>query len=83
MAAGTPVVTTPISGIPEIVRDGVNGLLVAPDDPGAVADAVVRLREDRDLARRISGEARATVARELDGERLAGTLQTLFREVIA
>src|SRR6185369_6283175 len=79
MAAGTPVVTTPISGIPEIVRDGVNGLLVAPDDP----DAVVRLREDGDLARRISGEARATVARELDGERLAGTLQTLFREVIA
>ena len=48
MAAGTPVVTTPISGIPEIVRDGVNGLLVAPDDPHAVADAVVRLREDRD-----------------------------------
>jgi len=83
MAAGTPVVTTPISGIPEIVRDGVNGLLVEPDDPGAVADAVVRLREDGDLARRISGEARATVARELDGERLAGTLQTLFREVIA
>jgi glycosyltransferase involved in cell wall biosynthesis len=83
MAAGTPVVTTPISGIPEIVRDGVNGLLVEPDDPRAVADAVVRLREDGDLARRISGEARATVARELDGERLAGTLQTLFREVIA
>ena len=52
MAAGTPVVTTPISGIPEIVRDGENGLLVAPDDPTAVADAVVRLREDRALARR-------------------------------
>jgi glycosyltransferase involved in cell wall biosynthesis len=83
MAAGTPVVTTPISGIPEIVRDGVNGLLVEPDDPRAVADAVVRLREDRELAARISGEARATVERELDGERLAGTLQRLFREVIA
>jgi glycosyltransferase involved in cell wall biosynthesis len=83
MAAGAPVVTTPISGIPEIVRDGVNGLLVAPDDPHAVADAVVRLREDRDLAGRISAEARATVERELDGERLAGTLQTLFRDVIA
>ena len=83
MAAGAPVVTTPIAGIPEIVRDGVNGLLVAPDDPHAVADAVMRLRDDRDLAGRISAEARATVERELDGERLAGTLQTLFREVIA
>jgi glycosyltransferase involved in cell wall biosynthesis len=83
MAAGAPVVTTPISGIPEIVRDGVNGLLVKPDDPTAVADAVVRLREDDGFAARISAEAAATVRRELDGERLAGTLQTLFREVIA
>jgi glycosyltransferase involved in cell wall biosynthesis len=83
MAAGAPVVTTPISGIPEIVRDGVNGLLVAPDDATAVADAVVRLRDDHDFASRISAEARATVQRELDGEQLAGTLQTLFREVIA
>jgi glycosyltransferase involved in cell wall biosynthesis len=83
MAIGTPVVTTPISGIPEIVRDGVNGLLVAPEDPGAVADAVQRLRDDRALARRISAQARETVRREFDGERLAGTLQALFREVIA
>jgi glycosyltransferase involved in cell wall biosynthesis len=83
MAIGAPVVTTAISGIPEIVRDGVNGLLVAPDDPEAVADAVQRLRGDHALAQRISAEARATVEREFDGERLAGTLQMLFREVIA
>jgi glycosyltransferase involved in cell wall biosynthesis len=83
MAAGAPVVTTAISGIPEIVRDGVNGLLVRPDDPEAVADAVVRLRTDRALAERISREARATVRHEFDGERLAGTLQTLFREAMA
>jgi glycosyltransferase involved in cell wall biosynthesis len=83
MALGTPVVTTGISGIPEIVRHGVNGLLVPPDDPRAVADAIVRLRDDRALARRISSEARATVARELDGERLARTLQDLFREAVA
>jgi glycosyltransferase involved in cell wall biosynthesis len=83
MAAGAPVVTTPISGIPEIVRDGVNGLLVRPDDPEAVADAVLRLRTDRALAERISREARATVRHEFDGERLAGTLQTLFREAMA
>jgi glycosyltransferase involved in cell wall biosynthesis len=83
MASGAPVVTTPISGIPEIVRDGVNGLFVAPDDPQGLAAAVLRLREDRALARRISEEAAATVRRELDGERLALTLQALFREAIA
>jgi len=83
MACGAPVVTTPISGIPEIVRDGVNGLFVAPDDPEGLANAVLRLREDRALAHRISEEAAATVQRELDGERLALTLQSLFREAIA
>jgi glycosyltransferase involved in cell wall biosynthesis len=83
MAAGAPVVTTPISGIPEIVRDGENGLLVAPDDAHAVAEAVVRLRADRGLTERISEGARETVARELDGERLALTLRSLFRETIA
>jgi glycosyltransferase involved in cell wall biosynthesis len=83
MACGAPVVTTAISGIPEIVRDGVNGLFVAPDDPEGLADAVLRLREDRALAHRISEEAAATVQRELDGERLALTLQSLFREAIA
>jgi glycosyltransferase involved in cell wall biosynthesis len=83
MACGAPVVTTPISGIPEIVRDGVNGLFVQPDDPESLAAAVMRLREDRALASRISEEAAATVQRELDGERLALTLQSLFREAIA
>jgi glycosyltransferase involved in cell wall biosynthesis len=83
MAAGAPVVTTAISGIPEIVRDGETGLLVEPDDPRAVADAVLRLRDDSELAERISAQARATVRRELDGERLARDLATLFGEVIA
>jgi glycosyltransferase involved in cell wall biosynthesis len=61
----------------------VNGLFVEPDDPEGLANAVLRLREDRALANRISEEAAATVQRELDGERLALTLQSLFREAIA
>ncbi|MEA2284642.1 MAG: hypothetical protein QOJ21_685, partial [Solirubrobacteraceae bacterium] len=83
MASGAPVVTTAISGIPEIVRDGVNGLLVAPDDPEAVADAVLRLRADPGLAQRISREAQRTVRAEFDGARLAADLQGLFREAMA
>ena len=42
MAAGAPVVASNVSGIPELVEDEVNGLLVAPDDPQALADALVR-----------------------------------------
>ena len=46
MAAGAPVVATNVSGIPELVEHEVNGLLVEPDDPQALADALMRLHED-------------------------------------
>jgi len=43
MAVGTPVVATAVDGIPEVVRDGVTGRLVAPDDPDALAQAVLEV----------------------------------------
>jgi glycosyltransferase involved in cell wall biosynthesis len=50
MASGLPVVATAVSGLPEAVTDGVTGLLVAPDDPTAMADALQRLLTEPDLA---------------------------------
>jgi glycosyltransferase involved in cell wall biosynthesis len=46
MSSGVPVVATASGGIPEVVRDGESGLLVPPDDPGALASAIARLRAD-------------------------------------
>jgi glycosyltransferase involved in cell wall biosynthesis len=83
MAAGTPVVATRVSGIPELVEDGVNGLLVAPEDAEALADALLRIHADRDEAERLARAGRETVALRFDGERLAGRLATLFAEAIA
>jgi len=48
------------AGIPDSVTDGENGFLVAPDDPGAVADALVRILSDRALAERLGAAARHT-----------------------
>ena len=78
MAAGLPVVTTNVSGIPELVSDGVTGLIVPPDDPVRTADALLRLHRDRDLARRLATAGQAFVASRFDGDRLIGELQTLF-----
>jgi glycosyltransferase involved in cell wall biosynthesis len=82
MACGLPVVTTPVSGIPEIIKDGVNGRLVPPDDPAALADALLGLDADPRLAESLSIEARATVRERFDGERFAAELAALFREVL-
>jgi glycosyltransferase involved in cell wall biosynthesis len=83
MACGLPVVTTPVSGIPELVRAEVNGLLVPPDDPEAVAEALLRLRTDPELAARLGRAGRESVLRRFDGDHLARRLASLFEEAIA
>lgn len=62
MAAGLPVVTTAVGGIPELVRDGESGLLVPPDDPDALAVAIDRLLGDPGLREQLGSGALADVA---------------------
>jgi glycosyltransferase involved in cell wall biosynthesis len=53
MATALPVVATRVGGVPEVVEDGVTGLLVQPEDPAALAAAILRLVQDRDLRRQL------------------------------
>jgi glycosyltransferase involved in cell wall biosynthesis len=61
MAAGIPVVATPVGGVGELVRDGETGLLVPPEDPAALAAALHRLLDEPETARRLAEAARAQV----------------------
>ncbi len=61
MACGAPVVATRV-GTEELVRDGENGLLVPPEDPEAMAGALLRLLESRELRKRLADRARLDVA---------------------
>ena len=83
MACALPVVTTGVSGIPELVHDQVNGLVVRPDDPTTLAAAILRLYRDPALAVRLGAAAAATVRERFDGERLAADLAALFRPLVA
>ena len=83
MACGVPVVGTEVSGLPELVEAERNGLLVPPDDPEAVAEALLRLYSDSELARALGRRAEMTVRERFDGDRLARELATLFREATA
>lgn len=58
MAARLPMVATAVGGVPEIVRDGIDGVLVPPNDPAAAANAVQRLLADPDTASRLASSAR-------------------------
>jgi glycosyltransferase involved in cell wall biosynthesis len=61
LCRGRPVVATRVGGITDLVRDGENGLLVRPQDPAALADALVRVLTDRALAKRLAEAARPSV----------------------
>jgi colanic acid/amylovoran biosynthesis glycosyltransferase len=80
MAAGVPVVSTRISAIPELVRDGENGLLVPPGDDEALAGALARLLRDPELAARLGEAGRQTVERDFDVRRNAERLYALLSE---
>jgi glycosyltransferase involved in cell wall biosynthesis len=83
MACGVPVITTGISGIPEAVSDGINGLLIPPEDPKALAEALLRVSRDQNLASHLSVEARNTVERRFNAEKFADRMAELLRETVA
>ncbi len=83
MALGTPVVSTAVTGIPELVSDGLTGLCVAPDDPVALADALERLLRDRSLRERLARAAREAIVRDFDIDRNARLLREQFTSAIA
>jgi glycosyltransferase involved in cell wall biosynthesis len=66
MMVGLPVVSTPVSGIPEVVRDGETGLIVPARDPVALADAAARLMTDSELALRLGIAGRNRVREAFD-----------------
>ncbi|MGD9697157.1 MAG: glycosyltransferase [Thermoleophilia bacterium] len=78
MAMGLPVVTTNITGVPELVEDGVSGHLVRPARPDQLADAVAGLAADPSLRRRMGEAGRRKVIEEFStdvvGDRLAAVL---------
>ena len=87
MAAGKAVLATRVGGVPEIIADGVNGMLVPPDDVDALAAAMVRLAEDGEFRNRIAAAGRrrsesfdwsAIATQYLDiYERLVGSMSSL------
>jgi glycosyltransferase involved in cell wall biosynthesis len=83
MALGTVCVSTPVTGIPEAIRDGETGTLVPPDDPVALADALETLLADPGLRATYARAARARIEEAFDARRQAGRLLEVFAAIHA
>lgn len=81
-ALGLPVVSTAVGGVPEVVVPGENGDLVAPGDPQALADAIVRLAQDPGLRSAMSSAARTTSAR-FDIRAAVAEQERVYTELLA
>lgn len=78
---GTPFVCTRVGGVPDVVRDGVDGLLVEVGERDALADSIVRLLTDRDLAQTLAASGRERV-RAFTLEQTAANAAALYRELL-
>ncbi len=82
MGTGIPTIATTAGGTPEAVIDGQNGLLVAPDDAPALADAISRLMCDPTLYATIGAQGAADVERLWTFDRYIDRLETVYRAIV-
>jgi glycosyltransferase involved in cell wall biosynthesis len=81
MAAGVPVVASPVGGVPEVVVDGTSGFLAAPGDVATLQRLLRRLLLDRELGARIGAAGRETVRARFAAERALRRLEELYAEL--
>lgn len=81
LAAGLPIIGTPVGGITDIIEDGKTGLLVRPDDPRDLAEKIIRVLGDPALAERIASNGRQMVHRRFSWDKIASAYVRVFQSV--
>jgi glycosyltransferase involved in cell wall biosynthesis len=81
-SAGVPVIASRVGGIPEAVREGLNGLLVPPGDVAALGAAIARLLRDPDLARRLGRGGRILMSAEFSIPAMVEGNLAVYRELV-
>jgi glycosyltransferase involved in cell wall biosynthesis len=82
MATGTPVVSTAVGGIPEVITDGANGLLVEPMAPGSLATVILDALDDDGLRERLSTRAREDARQQFDISRMVRATEDLYQSLL-
>ncbi len=82
MACSLPVVATDDGGVPEIIEDGKEGILIPPKDPDAIARAVISILKNKSLAREMGNRGRKKVEKYFSMERYIDELEKVYKSVI-
>jgi glycosyltransferase involved in cell wall biosynthesis len=83
MLMGMPCIAAHVGGIPSLVRDGVDGLLYHDRDPYILAEKIIKLLEDRDLATRLGLQARKTALQRHDRKKIADRTMEIYRSILS
>jgi glycosyltransferase involved in cell wall biosynthesis len=82
LACGCPVVASRVGGLPEIIRDGHTGLLVPPCDPPALAEAIIRVLNNRQLAAQLGKAGRRLVENQFTRARMIAGTEEIYDQVL-
>ena len=82
LASQKPVVATTVGGIPEIIESGKNGILVEPDNPAALAEALITVLRDSFLQRALASNGYATVQERFRSENMGSTYETILADLL-
>ncbi len=82
MAAGKPVVATDAGAVPEIIEDGIQGLLVSPGDVQALAEAIIHILTHRDLAVAMGQQGQARVREHFNLQQYVDGVQSVYRDLL-
>ena len=81
MSMGKPVIATAVGGIPEVIEDGISGMLVPPSDSSALAQMILHLLKNPELRERLGSAAQARVREKFSAQRMIAQFQDLYREM--
>jgi glycosyltransferase involved in cell wall biosynthesis len=77
---GIPVIATRVGGMPEIIQHGENGLLVPPNDPQQITDAINKLLADKDLREKLSTKAHEFIIKNFSWDALLPQYLELYKQ---
>ena len=82
MSSGKAIVSTDVGGLPELIDNGVDGLLIKPRDPSAMAEKIILLVKDKKLRNRLGRSARKKVEKSFSWTRIAGRTDEVYKKVL-